>query len=101
MLYRENELVDYNLKQSVKSCERSFVKYKSIESININNFSYKNIKCTREGKESNHKALDSGYFFPKNIGKIFIILFRSKYTIWINDKNKRGFVNIIDKKALQ
>ena len=70
MLYGENELVDYNLKPLVKSCERSFIKYKSIESIiDINNISYKNIKCICEGKESNYKALNSEYFFPKNIDK--------------------------------
>ena len=96
MLYRENSLVDYNLKLLIKSCESSFIKFKFTESIcNINNFSYKNIKCISEGKESNYKALNSGYFFPKNIWKIFIILFRTKFTIGINDKNKRGFVNII------
>ena len=98
MLYRENTLVDYNLKPLIKSNEPSFIKYKSVESIyniNINNFSYKYIKCICKGKESNYKALNSGYFFPKNIGKVFIILFRTKFTIGINDKNKRKFVNII------
>ena len=96
MLYRENALVDYNLKLLIESYEPSFIKYKSIESTyNINNFSHKNIKCIYEGKESNYKALNSGYLFPKKIEKAFIILFRTKFTIGINNKNKRGFVNII------
>ena len=70
MLNRENELVDNYLKPLIKRSERYFIKYKSFESIiNINNFSYKNIKCIHKGKKSNYKAKNPDISFLRILKK--------------------------------
>lgn len=68
--------------------------------MNRNSFSYENIKCICKGKEIKYKALDLENFIPKNIGKTFIILFRTELAIEIIDKQKIEFFNRIGKKVL-